>query len=75
LGLLVCDSCGGVLAHDGSIADKAFRDSLPEDLAPHFDARGTLKGIARTSGWTSDEAEQRWSCLRCSSAPPPPATK
>ncbi len=71
--LLVCDDCGGVMSHDGAPTAKAYRDSMPEDLAPHYDARGVLKSIARDSGWLADDAEQSWQCTRCSSKPPPPS--
>jgi hypothetical protein len=69
LSLLVCDGCGGVLAHDGSSTEKAHRESTPDDLAPHFDARSTLMDIARRGGWTADAEDSRWSCARCSVPP------
>jgi hypothetical protein len=74
IALLVCDGCGGVMSHDGATTAKPYRESMPEDLAPHYDARGVLQSIARDSGWTADDGERTWQCSHCSNPPPPPAT-
>ena len=69
-GVAACDGCDGILTHAGTTTDKPHGDSSPDDLAPHYDERGALRGLARDSGWDVDG--DRWSCPRCSALPFPP---
>ena len=65
--VLTCDTCDGVLASDGSKAAKAYRESEPCDLAPHYSEPAELRAVAVTTGWTSDG--ERWSCTECKVPP------
>ncbi len=65
--LLACDACDRVLVPAGGLTDRTLRESLPEDVAPHFRARDELRTIAVRAAWreSSTGARTSWTCPSC----------
>lgn len=63
--LLVCDDCDAVLSVDGTMYEKRYGESTPDDLAPHYRPPTEHIQTARATGW--QEEDGRWSCPPCSS--------
>jgi hypothetical protein len=70
--LLVCDRCERVLLTDGSISDRAQRDSSPDQLALHSRSGEELTRSAKRAGWRATQAQghsrRSWICPSCEAA-------